>query len=100
MSMPNQPAAIKFYIREIRVFKLGTVLEYFIDDVLLGRKPPVPNIEGMYMINMGLTFDIQAEIMPSVKDQSYNFQACSFYFKLLVRQIIWYLWFNAKYNID
>jgi len=57
-AMPNQPAAIKFYIREIRVFKLGTVLEYFIDDVLLGRKPPVPNIEGMYMINMGLTFDL------------------------------------------
>jgi hypothetical protein len=53
-AMPNQPAAIKFYIREIRVFKLGTVLEYFIDDD----------------------------------------------FKLLVRQIIWYLWSNAKYNID
>jgi hypothetical protein len=48
--MPNQPAAIKFYIREIRVFKLGTVLEYFIDDVLLGRKPPVPNIEGRHVV--------------------------------------------------
>ncbi|VDI83753.1 Hypothetical predicted protein [Mytilus galloprovincialis] len=44
-AMPKQPAALKFYIKEIRVFKQGIVQEFFIDDVYIGRKAPVDNLD-------------------------------------------------------
>lgn len=45
-AMPRQPAALKFYIKEIRVFKQGIVQEFFIDDVYIGRKAPVDNLDS------------------------------------------------------
>ncbi|XP_052063080.1 fibrocystin-L-like [Mytilus californianus] len=44
-AMPKQPTALNFYIKQIRVFKLGIVFEFFIDDVYIGRKAPVDNLD-------------------------------------------------------
>ncbi|CAG2210937.1 unnamed protein product [Mytilus edulis] len=41
----RQPAALKFYVKEIRVFKQGIVQEFFIDDVYIGRKAPVDDLD-------------------------------------------------------
>ena len=49
-AMPNQPTAVSFYLKQVRVFKLGSVPEFFIDEVLIGRQQPVANIEGMFFL--------------------------------------------------